>query len=263
MGTHENARCGNIILKKHMTRVSPINQTKVALFAIALYLLSGNGTVAGNKKYISKTMVDTLIQNAFVHLNASSDNMPGSDLRRKQAVTDAKRVAARLRTIARGDPNEKYVLWKTGELSSQIYLEERDIVLKKLEKAQKEKNAIIAIFNAELGKKRPDFMILKKAGDDMMAWDPSKAREIQWSLDQRSLNISREVIYTLEKAFLTGNIEKIQNEFNYCKKNRLLLRISSQKFNRLDARIAALGEAIKLKPAVDDQPPALHHLFPH
>jgi hypothetical protein len=198
-------------------------------------------------------MVDTLIQQAFVNLNATSDGMPGADFQRRQALEDARRVSAKLRTMARGDPNERYVLWKTGELESQILLEERDIVLKKLEIAQKEKNAIVDVFNTELGKKRPDFVILKKTIDDMKAWDGSKAREMQYSMEQRSVNISIEIVYKLEKALLIGDHEKTQREFDYCTKNRWLLKIPADKFDRFDSRIQLLAEAIKLKPSVDEQ----------
>jgi hypothetical protein len=237
-----------------------LNRSAAIVIAVVSFLLPGE--TAENKPYVHKTMVDTLIQQAFVTINAAADNMPGSDVRRQQSLVDARRVATRLRAMARGDANEKYVLWKTGELESQILLEERDLFLRKMEKVQKEKNAIIDIFNAELGKKRPDFIILQKAGDDMMAWDPSKAREIQWSMDQRSVNISREVIYTLEKALLTGDLDKTQREFDYCNKNRSLLQITSDKFNRFEARIKSLGDAVKLKPSIDEQVSLSENVLP-
>ena len=225
-----------------------------ALLSVTVFcLFPAEGRAADNKKYLHKTTIDTLIQQAFVNLNAASEGMPGADFQRRQALVDARRVSAKLRTMARGDPNERYVLWKTGELESQILLEERDIVLKKLEIAQKEKNAIVDVFNAEVGKKRPDFVILKKTIDDMKAWDGSKAWEMESSTEQRSVNISREVVYTLEKAMIIGDLEKTQREFDYCKKNRALLKIPVDKFDRFDSRIQSLAEAIKLKPAVDEQ----------
>ncbi len=241
------------IINKRLTVRRACALGRSAAFFAAIVSCFASGEAAENRKYVHKTMVDTMIQQAFVNLNAAADNMPGSDGRRTQALADARRVSARLRTMAQGDPNEKYVLWKTGELESQILLEERDLFLRKMEKVQKEKNAIIDIFNAELGKKRPDFIVLKKAGDDMKIWDPSKAREIEWSLEQRSVNISREVVYTLEKALLTGDLDKTQREFDYCTKNRALLKIPSDKFNRFEARIRSLGDAIKLKPSIDEQ----------
>ena len=224
---------------------------------LMVVFLLGVGVVgtchAGNKKYLSKTVIDTLIQQAFVNLNATSDGMPGSDIRHLLAINDAKRVFARLRETGRGDPNEKYILWKTGELESQILLEERDIILQQLEKRQKEKNAIIAIFNAELGKKRPEFAVLSKAIDKMTFVDPSKTGEMGRSFDQRRSNISRAVIAALEKALRAGDWVTMQPEFDYCKKNREYLTITPSAYARFETRMLAQSEAIKQKPAIDEQ----------
>jgi hypothetical protein len=236
---------------------------KTAWFpAIALGFLIGNVQAADNKKFISKVLVDTIIQQAFVNLNSVPENLPGSDSKRRQVVADAKKVSAKLRTMGRGDPNERYIIWKTGELENQILLEERDLVLRKLEKDQKVKNAIIDVFNTELGKKRPDFVILKKTDEDMAAMDHYKAEEMQWSTEQRSVNISREIVYTLEKALVIGDLEKTQREFDYCKKNLPLLKITQEKFNRFEARITSLSEAIKLKPLIDEKFTIVHDCLP-
>jgi hypothetical protein len=87
----------------------------------------------------------------------------------------------------------------------------------------------------------------------MKAWDGSKAREMHYSMEQRSVNISIEIVYKLEKALLIGDHEKTQREFDYCTKNRWLLKIPADKFDRFDSRIQLLAEAIKLKPSVDEQ----------
>ena len=131
------------------------------------------------KKYVPKIVIDTLVEQAFVGLNIAADGMPGEDRRREEAIAEAKKIANRLRLEAQGDPNERYILWKTGELEGQILLEERDLILRQLEKKQKESNAVVSVFNRELGKKRPDFMVLKKAIDDMDRIDPRKARELR------------------------------------------------------------------------------------
>jgi len=215
-----------------------------------------------NKKYVSKTVIDTLIQQAFVNLNATIDGMPGSDFRHLQAVSEAKKTAAKLRAAAQGDPNERYILWKTGELESQILLEERDLLLQQLDKRQKEKNAIIAIFNRELGKKRPEFAVLKKSIDNMKVIDPAKTGEMQRSFDQRDVNISREIVYKLEKALQAGDPVKMQGEFDYCKKNRQYLTIAQSVYNRLETRIQAQSEAIMQKPVIDEQLALVENLLP-
>jgi len=208
---------------------------------------------AQQKKYVPKIVIDTLIQQAFVQLNAVTDGMPGSDAHRDQAIAAAKKVVSHLKNTAIGDPNERYILWKTGELESQIFLEERDIVLKQLEKRQKESNAVIAVFNAELGKKRPDFTVLKQAMDNMNRIDNKKAPELRRSFDQRSANISREVVYTLEKALLRSDPTIMQAEFEYCRKNRAFLQLTPEAYNRFETRIRAQSEAIKQSPVIDEQ----------
>jgi uncharacterized protein (UPF0335 family) len=230
-----------------------LHHTALLAALIVTALLFRSAPARENRKYIHKTTVDTLIQQAFYTLNAVSGDMPGADFRREQALADAKKVAAKLRAMAKGDPNEKYVIWKTGELESQIFLEERDIVLKKLEKSQKERNAIIDVYNKEVGKARPDFIVLQKTVEDMRPWDAAKTEEMLSSMDQRRYNISREVIYKLEKAMIMGDMDKTQREFDYCKKNRSLLVIPADKYDRFEERIRSLGDAIKLKPAVDEQ----------
>jgi hypothetical protein len=237
---------------------------RVALFPMVLLALNAmhECQASEHKKYTPKTFIDTLVQQAFINLNATTDNMPGSELRRRQAVIEAKNTVAKLRVAAKGDPNEKYILWKTGELESQILLEERDFILKQLEMRQKEKNAIIEIFNAELGKKRPEFAVLKKAIDNMKSIDPVKTEEMQRSFDQRSFNISRETVSILENALLEGNTEKMQRELNYCEKNRAYLAIVQSAFNRLETRILAQGEAIKQKPVIDEQLARVEYLLP-
>jgi hypothetical protein len=206
------------------------------------------------KEYLSQTTIDTLIQQAFVNLNASSGmDIPDAETRHWQAVVDAKETAAKLKAMARGDPNEKYVLWKVNELEHQVFLEERDMVLKKTQKGKKEENVQIAEFNTELGKKRPDFNALSGFCRDMKATNRLKSNEMQRSLDQRSAAITREVVLIIEKALITGDQTVSQREFDYCSRNRTELKIPPEKFGLFAVKIPAQVEAIKQKGPIDQE----------
>ena len=110
--------------------------TRMLLFCIVPLMC-----FASNKKeYLSQTTIDTLVQQAFVNINASAGaDVPDADARHWQAVIDAKETVAKLKALAKGDPNEKYVLWKVNELEYQVFLEEREMVLKKRKKEKKRK----------------------------------------------------------------------------------------------------------------------------
>ena len=74
-------------------------------------------------------------------------------MKMEDAISSAKQTAARLKSIARGNPNEKYILWKVGELESQIYLEESGMLLEKNQRRQKQVNDLVGPFNTEIGKR--------------------------------------------------------------------------------------------------------------
>jgi hypothetical protein len=87
----------------------------------------------------------------------------------EEAVASAKRIAVKLRKLAEYDQNRKYILFKTGELENQIYLEEEGLLLEKEQYRQKSANDLIPLFNAELGKQRPDFKNLWSIQKQMAA----------------------------------------------------------------------------------------------
>ena len=229
----------------------------LCIVPLTLYVIepSGAACYASNKKeYLSQTTIDTLIQQAFVNINASTGtDVPDADARHRQAVLDAKETVAKLKVMAKGDPNEKYVLWKVNELEYQVFLEERDMVLKNTQKGKKEENLLIAKFNKELGKKRPDFIALSMICRDMNAIDRLKENEMKRSMDQRSESITRDVVATIEKALVIGDQKVSQNEYDYCGKNRTMLKISTEKFSSIAMKISAQNEAIKEKGPIDQE----------
>ena len=213
----------------------------------------GTCNAADKKEYLSQTTIDTLVQQAFVKLNASTaSDVPDADARRMQALIDAKKLVKRLRAASKGDPNRKYVLWKTGELENQVLLEEHDILLKKMQTGRQSENQQIDRFNNELAKSRPDFSLLGALCEDMKELDPKKWEMLQ-SMDQREARIGREAIAEIEEALVLGDQSVSRVEYDYCAKNPAALKISTDKLDRLSQKILAQAEAIKAKGPLDEE----------
>jgi hypothetical protein len=204
-----------------------------------------------NKVYLSKDYVDTVVQQAFYSLSAAM-NIPGAEFKQKMAIEEARRTAQKLKAMAAGDPNEKYVLFRVGELEQQLWLEEKDIVLQKTRETQKLKNAVIDTFNMELGKKRPEFSNLARLTtriDELS--DQKKADEMRRSQAQRKTSISRELMYRFEKIFMSGDIDTARREFDYCFRNRASLSIPDASFEKISQKIKMQADAIKKKPVIE------------
>jgi hypothetical protein len=216
-------------------------------------IVSGNSWIYAAEKrvYLSKDYVDTVVQQAFNSLNDAM-NIPGAEFKHKMAIEEARRVAQKLKTVAAGDPNEKYVLFRVGELEQQLWLEEKDIGLQKTREVQKIKNAVIDTFNSELGKKRPEFANLARLTSRIDALDDvKKADEMRISQAQRKTNISREMIYRFERLFVSGEIDAARSEFDYCAKNRTYLAIPDTLFQKFSRKIQLQADAIKKRPVLE------------
>jgi hypothetical protein len=204
-----------------------------------------------NKVYLSKDYVDTVVQQAFYSLSAAM-NIPGAEFKQKMAIEEARRTAQKLKAMAAGDPNEKYVLFRVGELEQQLWLEEKDIVLQKSRETPKLTNAVIDTFNMELGKKRPEFSNLARLTtriDELS--DQKKADEMRRSQAQRKTSISRELMYRFEKIYMSGDIDTARREFDYCFRNRASLSIPDASFEKISQKIKMQADAIKKKPVIE------------
>jgi hypothetical protein len=211
---------------------------------------------AEKRAYLSKDYVDTVVQQAFNSLNAAL-NIPGAEFKQKMAIEEARRVAQKLKTMAVGDPNEKYVLFRVGELEQQLWLEEKDIVLQKTREIQKIKNAVIDTFNMELGKKRPEFSTLARLTARIDALDDAKkADEMRKSQAQRKTNISRELLYRFEKIFVIGDGDAARSELDYFTRNRAYLAVPDAVFQKISQEIQLQADAIRKKPVLEA---AVHH----
>ncbi len=206
----------------------------------------------GGEKYISQELIDTSIQRGFILLNESAD-MAGVGFRHQRSIVEAKKIVRRLKEQAMGDPNEKYILWKAGELEAQIYLEESDLLLQQMQKRQLTINELVAKYNTEVGKWRPDFATLYRIHKSMGQVDQRKANELADSYNQRKRAISREAAYFLEKALVAGDVEKARKEVGYCLRNQLYLDISESTYKRFEDRVEGLINAQDESPRIAAQ----------
>jgi hypothetical protein len=203
-------------------------------FALVALLLAAAGTPA--QQYTSQTFIDTTIQRAYYNLNAATD-VSGMGMKMEDAISSAKQIASRLKNIAKGNPNEKYILWKVGELESQIYLEESGLLLEKNQKRQKLVNDLVAPFNAEIGARRPDFSRLADIHNKALSIDHSKAFDFGTALEERKKNICREVVASFDKALAGGDFDLAWQELVYLKNNKDYLGVSLTNYSQLAAKI--------------------------
>jgi hypothetical protein len=200
--------------------------------------------------YLSKDYVDSVVQQAFYNLTTAM-NVPGADFIRKKAIDEGKLTAVALKKKAASDPNGKYILFRVSELEQQLWLEEKDLVLKSMRKSQIIKNKYIDTFNIELGRKRPDFANLSRLTSVMAQLDNAKADELRRSMAQRRTNIWREASFHIDRSLVSGDLAAATDEFAYCTKNSSFLSIPDTTFDRTAKRIRGQADAMKKRPSLD------------
>ncbi len=211
-----------------------------------------NVNAGSSTSYLKKELVDSTIMSGFFALTeAASSTSVGN--RQKKAIEAAKRIAKSLREKSKGDPNERYIMWKISELESQIYLEENDLLINKKQQDQISVNEYIVKYNAEVGKTRPDFATMENIHTEMNTLDYKKANELANSFKNRCKAISREVLFSIEKAVLTGDVNKAREELGYCLRNMNYLMISSIKYAQIEKRVIDLINAYEQKSIIENQ----------
>jgi len=214
------------------------------------HVLYAGSPSKGNEKYLSQSYVDSSIGKAF-YLLTEATNMAGVGFRQKEAIDEARRIAQNLKQLAKGDPNERYVLWKASELEAQLYLEEKDLVLQQFNKGKVSVNQLISRYNLEVGRVRPDFASLKRLHMQISQLDDTKANEMASSYNKRHRAISRELLFSLEKAIMTGDLKKAREELGYCLRNKIYLGISDYKYSQLEKQVEGLTLAVERKPSIE------------
>jgi hypothetical protein len=197
---------------------------------------------SSKEKYLSQTLVDSSIQRAFYILNEAA-NTAGVGFKQRDAINEARQISISLKQKAKGDPNERYVLWKVGELEAQLYLEEKDLMLQQMQKGLITVNQLIARYNGEVGKDRPDFSSMRRLHIQISTLDSKKANEMADSYNKRYRAISREVLFSLEKAIMKGDLDPARDELGYCLRNRTYLQIPDSKYTQLENQVEGLTKA--------------------
>jgi hypothetical protein len=200
------------------------------LFSFCSFILITEPVLA-NQNYLSKPFIDSLVQSAYYRFNAAeeySDNHGMQD----DAIQYARKVASYLKRKARKDLNQRYIIWKKNELEQQILLEEKDILHKKNYNQQLSLNSLVVQFNHEVGNERPDFAYLYMIQSSMAHINNDKARELNWLIEDRAMNISNELIYYLENALLDKQFTRADNEFDYLRRNRRYLAVNDSLYTR-------------------------------
>lgn len=214
----------------------PVVRGILFLWLIFIAFFTNSAYSEEKKDYLSQETIDTTIQNAyFGFLSAAKGS--GSATNQKEAIKRARSVAAKLKIIAQNDPNKRYILWRVNELEQQIFLEEEEVLLKQMYQRQMAVNLLVVKFNSETGKFRPNFANLVAIQHRMVELDPRKGDELAALIRERDHNISREVSWSIERAFIDGNFEKAEKEFAYISKNRRHLFISGKKIASFEKRI--------------------------
>ncbi len=206
----------------------------VGLFSLSL----ASSNTEPSSQYINKTYIDTTIQRAFFTI-ASATDVAGMGPKMEQAIAQAKQTVLRFKNIAKDNPNAKYILWKIGELESQIYLEENGLLLEKQSKMQKEVNTLVNSFNAELAKKRPDFAVLDNIFSQIRALNAPVVSDMAQSLDSRKRGISREAVAFMERALDDKKFDEAQFELAYLKENADALNIPLSQMSMLEAKVSS------------------------
>jgi hypothetical protein len=219
---------------------------KIRILSLLLIaMLPGISTAA--ETYLTQSYVDSIVDRAYYHLNSAADPSSGTNLER--AIENAREITASLKKKAKGDINEKYILWKVNELEGQIYLEQKGVLQEKNTWKQKTANELIAAFNTELGRRRPSFSALESLQGRMEATDPDKALQLQHSIRKRRQAIVQELRVTFDDALAGGMIDKAREDLSYLQLNHKHLGISVDEYARISAKIqsrTSIEEELKI-----------------
>jgi hypothetical protein len=203
----------------------------------------------GQTTYMAKDYIDSTILRAIFIINDAA-GVAGVGFRTKESLDEAWRIARKMKTQAKGDPNETYALWKVNELEWLIRLEERDLMLQRMKEGEATVNQIIEEYNTEVGKSRPDFKKLMRMHARMLEWNTQQANSMATSINNRVRAMSREAVLGLEKALLSRNSAVADQEFKYLLRNRPYLKLSGRTFEDLEDRASACIRAQDELPTV-------------
>ncbi len=221
------------------------------------------GTVSGvfaAEEYLSQEYIDTMVQRAYM-LFQGVETARDPDKYQRHAVERATKIAKELRARASGDRNEKYAAWKVGELEGHIQLEEKEILLRKIQNQELQKGPLIAAFNQELARECPEFSKLKQIHLKTSSIDPNVAAQMSSSIRQKSRVVTRDVSIDFEKCIMGGDLDGAEGVFEYCDQNRMHLRLDPQTYSFMESRIGRESRIRDSESAINDLTRKIHVLL--
>ncbi|MFP4014599.1 MAG: hypothetical protein ACLFVQ_10965, partial [Chitinispirillaceae bacterium] len=216
-------------------------------------ILPPTTSVYAQKGYkLTQDYIDSTILRSIYIINEAA-TFAGVGYRHKEAITRARNILNSLKQRAKGDPNENYVMWKVREVEGQIQLELEELRQIEAEKNQLTSNKLVLEYNAEVGQKRPDFATLRGIFMRMSEVDVRQANNLANSYNQRYRNISREAMYSLQKALMKGDVDLAKSELDYVEKNKYYLVVSPRRLENLKARYEKLAGALGEVPRIEKE----------
>jgi len=208
------------------------------------------------QNFMTQSYVDTTVMRALYILNEATAYSGMSGTKQGHAVTQAESILNSLKERAKTDPNRNYILMKVQEVEAQIYWEKEEMRRIAADKKIITANQIVKQYNAEVGKMRPDFALLKELFRRMSEVDTRQANNMADSYNKRYRQISREAMLALEKALVANDYDQARRELEYCEKNKFYLMISSSQLEtqrgRLDGLKNAGSDIPKIKALLND-----------
>lgn len=224
---------------------------RILFLIVAALLPVAAAGAASEGSYISQTFIDTTIQQAFYYFSAAGP-AAGAPMTQEQAIVNAQNVAARLLKLAAGDPNEKYIRWKVGELQAQTFLEQNEVRLRQEYATVTEVNPLIERFNTETGKPRPDFGNLFALQAAVAGLLPEKGNRLADLAERRAENIGKEALFLARKNLADGVYAKAKEECSYLRSNSRYLGIALSDVDEIESGIAVRVRAADLRGTLVD-----------
>ena len=216
---------------------------------LLIYLFIGLASfkIHASENFISQYYVDSLIDNALLEFNSLSD--PSNSQTHESVLQNAKIITFKLRSIAKNDVHQKYILWKLGELENQIYLEEHELLLEKNQWMEKRSNQIIADFNKEIGADRPDFNLLSNLQNQLSETDSAASSQMARTINKQSESFRKILPDLIEQKMEENNFDVAYKELSYCRIHAKQLGFTKSDIAKLEAGLvsrSSISESLRL-----------------
>jgi hypothetical protein len=216
-------------------------------FLVYLFIGLASFKIHASANFVSQYYVDSLIDNALLEFNSLSD--PSNSQTHESVLQNAKKAALKLRSIAKNDIHQKYILSKLGELENQIYLEEHELLLEKNQWMQKRSNQIIADFNKEIGVDRPDFNLLNDLQNKLSETDSTASSQMARSINKQAESFRKILPDLIEQKMEENNFDIAYKELSYCRIHAKSIGFTKSDIARLEASLvsrSSIAESLRL-----------------